>query len=53
MTWWGVVLIGLGCFYFGYFTGVLMADSKKNDEIACVIYDHEAELKKLKGEEEK
>ena len=48
MTWWGVLLIGLGCFYLGYFFGVLMADSKKNDEIARLIHGYEAELSACK-----
>ena len=53
MTWWGVVLIGLGCFYFGYILGVAMNDAQKSDEIVRIICGYEAELKRAKGEEEK
>ena len=43
MTWWGVVLIGLGCFYFGYFTGALMRIAKTADEIVEGVAKHPKE----------
>ena len=53
MTWWGVVLIGLGCFYFGYILGVAMNYAKRRDEIRRIICGYEAEQRRMKGEEEK
>ena len=42
MTWWGVLLIGFGCFYLGYFLGALMRVAKTSDEL----------IERLKVEEE-
>ena len=53
MIWWGVMLIGLGCFWGGYIFGVAMNDAKRRDEIRGIICGYEAELKRAKGEEEK
>jgi len=39
MTWWGVVLIGLGCFYFGYFLCALMRGAKTADDLAVEMFE--------------
>ena len=39
MTWWGVVLIGLGCFYFGYILGALMRGAKIADDLSVEMFE--------------